>query len=334
MSQPPGAQPGALSGLSLRGAVDLSGLSRRPQPPAGTGQPAPAGAAPAGGAPAAGGPSLPSPVLDVTVQTFERVVQLSTTVPVVVDLWTPRSPASKQFSDLMVTVAVELDGRLLLARVDVDTEPQIAQAFGVQQVPAVMAVVGGQPVPLFEGVASDAQVRQVFDQLLALAAQQGVTGRLSISGDAAAAEEGEDGEEPPLPPLHQEAFDAIERDDLDGAEAAYRRALGENPRDAEATAGLAQVGLMRRTRDADLAAARQAAADAPDDVDAAMLVADLDVLGGHVEDAFARLIDLVRRSSGEDRERVRVRVVELFDVVGGDDPRVLAARRALASALF
>lgn len=333
MTQQPGAQPGALSGLNLRGAVDLSGLSRRPRPPAG-GAAAPPGSDSAGGGPAAGGPSLPSPVLDVTVQTFERVVQLSTTVPVVVDLWTSRSPASKQFSDLLAGIAVELDGRLLLARVDVDAEPQIAQAFGVQQVPAVMAVIGGQPVPLFEGVAADAQVRQVFDQLLALAAQQGVTGRLSIAGEATAADDGDEPEEPPLPPLHQEAFDAIERDDLDTAEAAYRRALAENPRDIEATAGLAQVGLMRRVRGADPAAARAAAAADPDDVDAALLVADLDVLGGHVEDAFARLVDLVRRASGEDRERVRVRTVELFDVVGSDDPRVLVARRALASALF
>ena len=182
MSQQPGAHPAATSGLNLRGAVDLSGLSRRPQQP-----PAGAPVAGPGAPPAGGGPSLPTPVLDVTVATFERIVQLSTTVPVVVDLWTPRSPASQQFSALMAGIAVELDGRLLLARVDVDAEPQIAQAFGVQQVPAVMAVVGGQPVPLFEGAASDAQVRQVFDQLLALAAQQGVTGRLTITGDGAEA---------------------------------------------------------------------------------------------------------------------------------------------------
>ncbi len=328
MSQQPGAHPAATSGLNVRGAVDLSALRRPQQTQPGS----PAGAP--GAPPAGGGPSLPTPVLDVTVSTFERVVQLSTTVPVVVDLWTPRSPASQQFSASMAGIAVELDGRLLLARVDVDAEPQIAQAFGVQQVPAVMAVIAGQPVPLFEGAATDAQVRQVFDQLLALAAQQGVTGRLTITGDGADAPADDESEEPPLPPLHQEAFDAIERDDLDGAESAYRRALAENPRDAEATAGLAQVGLMRRTKDADLAAAREAAASDPDDVDAALLVADLDVLGGHVEDAFVRLVEAVRRTSGDERERVRVRLVELFDVVGGDDPRVLAARRALASALF
>ncbi len=334
MTQPP-IPPSA--GLHLRGAVDLSAMSRRPPGPAGptasslpAAAPQPGGAQPAGAA----GPSLPSPVLDVTVATFERVVQLSTTVPVVVDLWTSRSPASTQFSALMASIALELDGRLLLARVDVDTEPQIAQAVGVQQVPAVMAVVGGQPVPLFEGAATEAQVRQVFDQLLALAAQQGVTGQITVTGEGDAPDAAEQDAEPELPPLHQEAFDAIERDDLDAADAAYRKALAENPRDAEASAGLAQVGLMRRTHDADLAQARQAAASAPDDVDASLLVADLDVLGGHVEDAFTRLVDMVRRTAGEDRDRVRVRLVELFDVVGGDDPRVIEARRALASALF
>ncbi len=335
MTQPPLPPTG---GLNLRGAVDLSAMTRRPPAPA-AGAPAGAATTAAGGPTAPGGPpgagpSLPSPVLDVTVASFERVIQLSTTVPVVVDLWTPRSPASKQFSALMASIVLELDGRLLLARVDVDTEPQIAQAFQVQQVPAVMAVVGGQPVPLFEGAAAEPQVRQVFDQLLALAAQQGVTGRITVTGEGVPAAEAAEDVEPELPPLHQEAFDAIERDDLDAADAAYRKALAENPRDAEATVGLAQVGLMRRTHDADLAQARQAAACDPDDVDAALLVADLDVLGGHVEDAFARLVETVRRTGGEDRDRVRLRLVELFDVVGGDDPRVLAARRALASALY
>lgn len=318
-------------GLNLRGAVDLSALRRPSSPPSGTAPGAPAGGArPA--APAGDGPTLPSPVLDVTVETFEALVQLSTTVPVVVDLWTPRSPASRDFSDLLGRVTTELAGRLVLGHVDVDTQPQIAQAFGVQQVPAVMAVLGGQPVPLFEGAATEEQVRQIFDRLLALAAQQGVTGSVQLTG---AAEDADDEPaEAPLPPLHQEAFDAIERDDLDAAAAAYRSALAEDPRDVEASAGLAQVELMRRTAAVDLEAARADAAATPDDLDAQLLVADLDVLGGHVEDAFARLVDVVRRTVGDDRDRVRTRLVELFDVVGGDDPRVLAARRSLASALF
>ena len=135
-----------------------------------------------------------------------------------------------------------------------------------------------------------------------------------------------------MPPLHQEAYDAIERDDLDGAIAAYTQALRENPRDADAKAGLAQVSLMARTRDADPAAVRAAAAQG--DAAAQLAVADLDVLGGAVEDAFARLLDVVRASVGDERDAARERLVELFEVVGGDDPRVAAARRALAAALY
>lgn len=324
-------QPGPSAGLNLRGAVDLSSL-RRPAP-------APAGAASGGGAavpsaPAAG-PSLPSAVLDVTVQTFERVVQLSATVPVVVDLWTARSPGSQKFSAVLAATVREYDGRILLARVDVDAEPQIAAAFGVQQVPAVMAVLAGQPLPLFEGAVPDAQVRQLFDQLLTVAGQQGVSGRLTITGDPGTpAGEAAEPTEPPLPPLHAQAYAAIERDDMDAAADAYRRALAENPADSMASAGLAQVELYRRTRGVDLEAARLRAAQDPDDLDAALVAADLDLLGGHVEDAFARLVDTVRRTSGDDRDRVRVRLVELFSVVGGDDARVISARRALASALF
>ncbi len=325
-------QPVSPAGLNLRGAVDLSSL-RRPAgqpagPPAGT---QPGAAAPTG--PAAAGPSLPSPVLDVTVQTFERVVQLSTTVPVVVDLWTSRSPGSETFSASLAATVREYDGRILLARVDVDAEPQIAAAFGVQQVPAVMAVLAGQPLPLFEGAVPQPQVRQLFDQLLTVAAQQGVTGKLTITGDGVAAA-AEDESEPALPPLHAEAYAAIERDDMDAAADAYRRALAENPADSMASVGLAQVELYLRTRGADLTAAREQAAQDLDDVDAALMAADLDLLGGHVEDAFARLVDTVRRTSGDERDRVRLRLVELFTVVGGDDARVANARRALANALY
>ena len=130
------------------------------------------------------------------------------------------------------------------------------------------------------------------------------------------------------------AFDAIERGDLDGAAAAYEKALKENPADGDAQLGLAQVGLMRRTQGVDLQAARDAAAQQPDDVDAQTAVADLDVLGGHVEDAFGRLVDLVRRTSGDDRERARAHLLQLFAVVGSHDERVRKARTALMSALF
>jgi putative thioredoxin len=208
----------------------------------------------------------------------------------------------------------------------------VAAAFQVQSVPSVVAVLAGQPVPLFEGSYPREQVAAVLDQLLEAAAANGVTG-IAPGGDGVEAEP-EEPEEPPLPPLHQEAYDAIDRGDLLGAIDAYAQALRENPRDAMARAGLAQVSLLERTQDADPVAARQAAARDPKDVDAQLLAADLDVLDGEVDDAFARLIDLVRRTAGDDRERARLRLVDLFEVVGAEDPRVGPARRALASALY
>lgn len=327
MSIPPGPPPS----LNIRGAVDLSALKR----PA-AGPPGSAGTGPAGSGGAPGGAS--AVVVDVTEQTFGEIVQQSTTVPVVLDLWASWCEPCKQLTPVLEALAVEYAGRFLLAKVDVDAEQQIAAALQVQSLPTVMAVVAGRPLMLFQGAYPEAQVRQVLDELLNVAAQQGVTGRIEVvdAADDADTDTTEPAEpvEEPLPPLHAEAFDAIDRGDMDAAADAYRRALAENPADAMATAGLAQVGLYRRTEGADPEAARQTAAADPSDVDAALLVADLDLLGGHVEDAFGRLVDTVRLTAGAERETVRVRLVELFDVVGGDDARVAAARRALASALF
>jgi putative thioredoxin len=318
MSQQPTTPPGPR--VDLRGAVDLSSLTRRPQQQGGP-------------APAAGATGQAGYVVDVTEETFaETVVQQSMTVPVVVDLWATWCGPCKQLSPVLEKLAGEYEGRLLLAKVDVDANPQIAAAFQVQSIPSVVAVVKGQPVPLFQGAVPEQQVRQVFEELLRVAEANGVNGR--VSGAAGAAEGGEQPEEPPLPPLHQEAYDAIERGDLDAAAQAYQRALAESPADDMARAGLAQVELLRRTRGVDPARARADAAADPSDVESALVCADLDVLGGHVEDAFSRLVDLVRTTAGEERERVRSHLVELFEVVGTDDPRVLSARRALASALF
>lgn len=314
MTQPTGPRPP----LDVRGAVDLSSLGRPATPPpggGGTGQAAPSGV-----------------VVDVTEQNFADVVQRSVEVPVLVVLWASWSELSTTLTAALVELARRSEGRFLLARVDVEQAPQVAQAFQAQAVPTVVAVLKGQPVPLPPlEQATPEQLAGVLDQVLQMAAANGVTGRVAVTEEP---QEPEEPEEPPLPPLHQAAYEAIERDDLDGAVAAYTQALQENPRDDMARAGLAQVQLLRRTADADLAAARSAAAADPADVDAQLLVADLDVLGGMVEDAFARLVDTVRRTSGEERERVRGRLVELFGVVGDADPRVMAARRALASALY
>jgi putative thioredoxin len=307
-------------GAVLRGAVDLSSLRNRPQPPAGA-APADPGAA----------TDLPSLIMDVTDALFPQVLELSRTVPVVVDLWAEWCGPCKQLSPILEKVVTELGGRLVLAKVDVDANPQLAQAFRAQSIPLVVALVGGQPVPLFTGAVPEQQVREVFAQLLQVAAQNGVTGTLPVGpadGDAA------EPAEPALPPLHAAAYEAIEAGDYARAVAAYEQALAENPRDSDARAGLAQVSLLQRVQGLDLQQARAAAAAAPLDVDAQFAVADLDVSGGHVDDAFDRLLDLFGRLPGDERAPVRQRLLELFGLVGDADPRVIRARGRLASLLF
>ncbi|MGN6612871.1 MAG: tetratricopeptide repeat protein [Angustibacter sp.] len=321
MSQPTG-QP-ASSSVPLRGAVDLAAVAaqakRREQAATSGG---------ASGGSAAGGGF----VVDATEASFQGVVEQSMTVPVVVDLWAEWCGPCKQLSPVLESLAAEYAGRFLLAKVDVDANPRLGQLFQAQSIPTVVAIVKGQPVPLFQGALPEQQVRAYLDELLRVAEANGVTGRLE--GGAPAEQSADEPVEPPLPPLHQKAFDAIEAGDLDAAAAAYEQALAQAPADTDAKVGLAQVNLMRRTQDADPQAARAAAASAPSDPDAQLLVADLDLLGGHVDDAFARLVETVRITAGDDRDRVRKHLVELFEVVGSDDPRVAAARRALSAALF
>lgn len=307
--------------FDVRGAVDLSALTRPQAPPPGQD----------GGAPAAGGY-----VVDVTDETFPQLVQDSTQYPVVVLLWIPTDQANAELGTELGALADEYAGRFLLARVDAQAYPQITAAFQVQGVPTVVAVLQGQPVPLFQGAAPAEQVRAVLDQVLQAAEANGVTGLAPAQGgegtpaEAAPAPE----PEPELPPLHQEAYDAIERDDLDAAVAAYTTAIKQDPKDALAVAGLAQVRLLQRTRGADLATVRAAAADAPGDVDAQLAVADLDLLGGKVDDALGRLLDLLPGADADGKEKLRVRLLDYFEVVGPTDPRVGKARQRLAISLY
>jgi putative thioredoxin len=325
-----------LNAGALRGAVDLSGLQSGPAQGRGVGGPAGAAPGQAGrqGAEASGGGS--GLVVEGTDANFSAVVTASVTVPAVLVLWSARLEESRAFLDTVVRMARGYGGRFQVVSVDVDANPGLLRAFQIQSVPVTIGLIQGQPVPLFAGIQDEEQIRPVVDELLALAVQHGVTGRVEVTAEAPEGPDdgGDEAQEPPLPPLHQEAFDAIERGDLEAAAAAYRNALKENPRDADAEVGLAQVGLMQRTAVVDVNAARAAAADRPDDVAAQALMADLDLLGGHVEDAFGRLIELVRRTSGEDRDAVRTHLLELFSVVGSQDERVGRARRALMSALF
>lgn len=269
---------------------------------------------------------VPQGAVDVTEATLQDLALRSREVPVLIAFVSAASPASNDLAARLAAIAAE-EG-LPVGICDVDAQPAIAQALQVAAVPAVMALLGGRPAPLFQGSAPDEQLRDVVRQVVDAARQSGLQVGTEPAPDAAAEPEPE-----PLPPLHQEAYDAIEREDYDGAINAFERALKENPKDADARAGRSQVRLMARMQQVDMAAVRAAAAADPQDVDAQLAVADLDVMGGQVEDAFARLIDVVRASAGDERDRARERLVELFDVVG-EDPRVTNARRALAAALY
>ncbi|MEV5962043.1 tetratricopeptide repeat protein [Kribbella sp. NPDC051952] len=309
------------SNFSRPGAIDLSSLRK----PAG----APGGAS-APGAPAGGGAGG-AYVLNVTEANFQTdVIERSIQAPVVVELWSPRAQGASELGAVLTKLSTEYAGKFLLARVDVDASPQVAQAFGVQGVPVVIAILRGQPVPLFQGVLGEPEVRQYLDQLLTVAVANGITGRAEPVGPVA--EPAED-EEPAANPRYEKAEDAVGSGDLDGAIAAYEELLKETPNDAEAKSGLARVQLVKRTQDVP-ADVRTRAADNPTDVEAQMLVADVDLMGGHIDDAFSRLISTIQATAGDERNAVRLHLLELFEVVGADDDRVMKARRRLMAALF
>lgn len=257
---------------------------------------------------------------------FQQFVALSQRVPAIVSLGSPRVQVSVDLDTALQQLVDARGGSMVLGLVDAETYPQIAQAFQAQQIPLVVALVNGQPVPLFQGPAASDQIEQVFGQLQQLAVQQGLAGSVPPFAGAA--------ETPALPPLHQKAVDAIDAGDFAAAEAAYMEALNEKPNDHEAQVGLYQVRLLSRTQNLDLNQARAAAAADPEDLAAQLDVADLDIVGGHVEDAFARLVSLIARLVDDDRERVRRRLIELYAVIGNNDPRVAASRQKLARVLF
>ncbi|WP_410792950.1 tetratricopeptide repeat protein [Kribbella sp. C-35] len=305
------------SNFSRPGAVDLSSLRK------------PAGAPGAPSAPAGGG-AAGAYVLEVGEANFQSdVIERSLQSPVVVELYSPRSQGSNALGAVLAQLSTEYAGKFLLARIDVDANPQVAQAFGVQAVPVVIAILRGQPVPLFQGVLGEPEVRQYLDQLLTVAVANGITGRAEPVGPV-----GEAAEEEEAPnPRYEKAENAVGAGDLDGAIAAYEELLKETPNDAEAKSGLARVQLVKRTQDVP-ADVRTRAADNPTDVEAQLLVADVDLMGGHVDDAFARLISTVQATAGDERNAVRLHLLELFEVVGADDERVVKARRRLMAALF
>ncbi|MGV1036178.1 MAG: tetratricopeptide repeat protein [Candidatus Nanopelagicales bacterium] len=273
-------------------------------------------------------------VVDVTEATFEaEVVQRSFQVPVVVDLWATWCQPCKQLSPILEKLAEEGNGSWVLAKVDVDAEPNIATAFQVQSIPSVIALVKGQPVPLFQGALPEPQVRKFMEELVKVAGQAELTGLVAepaADGSAEAAEPTEEVDDP----RYDAAYDAFETGDWDAAQAAYESLLADAPGDADAAAGLVRVRLMRRTDGADAVSALAAAAAQPADVEAAKLAADFEMLEGQPAAAFDRLIEAVRLTSGDERAAVREHLVGLFDIVGATDPDVVQARTKLANALF
>jgi putative thioredoxin len=329
MSQQP------FSASALRGAVDLSSLagSGRSNTAGQQGPPGQPAAATPGGA-AAGGDAM---VLEAGDATFNQVVSGTMTVPAVLVLWAEQLPESRDHVELLGRLARSYEGRFQVVAVELASNPGVMQAitpvlqqaFGqISSLPVVVGLLSGQPYPFYLGPQQEPQVRQVIDKFLEAAVANGVTGRVEMPPEEEAAEE------PELPETHQRALDAIDRGDLDAAAAAYRQAMQDDPADEDARLGLAQVELMRRTLGLDVAAVREAAGGNPSDVAAQIDAADLELVGGHVEDAFARLVDTVRVTSGEDRNKAREHLLSLFEVVGSQDPRVGRARQALMSALF
>jgi putative thioredoxin len=270
-------------------------------------------------------------VVDVNEEDFQqKVIDISKTVPVIVDLWAEWCGPCKQLSPLLEKLAAEYKGRFVLAKIDVDANPRLSQMFQVQSIPAVFAVIGESAGPLFQGAIPEAELRQVIEEVLRIAAEQGVNGTINtqVQEDVAPVIEEEQ-----IDPRLEAAFNAIEKGDFFAANNSYKEMLNQNPADQVALAGLAQVGLLERASKLNPNDVLQKASDRKDFA-SQMDLADLELMKGNPGAGFSVLINAIKISSGEDRDKLRARLLELFIVVGDSDPEVIKARRDLASALF
>ena len=321
------------SRASLAGAVDLTALKQKAQAPAG-GAASAAGAgtaAPSGASPAAGQPGqvpVRSLIIDAGVQNLRELLGLSNEVPVLVDFKTASVPGSAALTELLARLATEAAGKFILARVDVDKQPEILEAFQLRQGGVAVALLRGQPVPLISADLDEAEIKARLARVYEVAAQQGITATAVVSGEAAPAPE------PALPPRHQKAFELIDAGDYDAAIAEYEAALREMPTDTLAIAGLGQVKLLKRVEGIDFAAvlSSEPSADDVEALDATLLKADACVASGHAEFGMNLLLDRYAVQFGE-RDALRARLLDYFTILG-EDPLVSAARRRLTALLY
>jgi putative thioredoxin len=308
----------------MAGAVDLAAIQARNE-----------AAARAADAPA---PTAGQYIVDVTEATFQtEVLDRSFQVPVLLDLWAEWCEPCKQLSPMLERLASESKGSWILARIDVDANPRISQALQVQSIPTVFAVIGGQLVPGFQGLLPEAQLREfvgAVEQAGREAALPGVTPAEEGAAEGAA-EQSPAAEPPPEPedPRFVAAEDALQSGDYALAAQRYQGILAAEPANTEAALALGQVRLLQRLDTYDPAVTSRADAD-PDDLAAQLAAADLAFAENDADSAFARLLGLLTRTSGEDRDSVRQRMIEYFDLLGPDDPRVVPARREMARVLF
>ena len=318
-------QPRFNPGVSLAGAVDLESLKHQVKAEPGE----------AGGAPAAGGY-----VIDTTEATFQAMVTTSATFPILLMLWIPTDDRLFPMARALADAVNAMNGQIQLSRIDINAYPSIGQALQVQGAPALFALIAGRPMPLLQGLPSDAELDQIREQVLPriveMAQQAGVNGTAPYSGDPDEAGAGEGTAERGdiVPPEHQEAHQLAQAGDYAAAAAAYTQLLELDPNDARAARERAKALLLARSAAANVREVREAAAAAPDDVDAQLAVADIDMIGGQIQDAFDRLLDYVAAGHKAQIEPVRVRLLEYFAIPEADDARLKAARRRLAMLMY
>lgn len=263
--------------------------------------------------------SLPMPGIEVSVENLSsEILPLSLVRPVIVLMWSPRSAESVEMVKLLGKLEIDYKEAFALARVDIEAHPQVAQAFQTKSIPYAVAIISEQMVPLFEQPYPEAQVKMVLDKVLTLASEQGV-------GQAPVEQ---------MEPEEIEAMDALEAGDYIAAEAAYKKWLARKPAENLAKLGLAQTQLLIRTEGLELNAVLDESTKNPSDIDLQLKAADVEIVNGGVEAAFTRLLHAVRATSGDDRAKVKDHLLNLFALVDQSDPRLVAARKELASALF